>query len=475
MNASNDRYVPAPVLAGEADARSDSDQLGLNFEVGSLEWKALPHQYDALEFLARADDAAVVRRLALLGGWGSGKSRGAAMAFVAACAAEPWREEYGEQNPLSVIVAPTYRVLRQATLVALESVMSRDIVMKRRGPPYNDLLLSNGHRILLYSGEGELEGLNLVNLWVDEISHPTFDQNRFANYTARCREPRARRLNVIVSGLASFGWVRDVFDHPETATQKTILCGTEQNTHIRAEVLESIRAAVPAGADYLLKAGWQPAPNAVYPQFEPRLHIVDRELDTRRPVNISFDVGNQAAILVSQRIPVKLRNIVGKEEPGEGLLVGAELVPDGCSVDELCYKFKTTFADFRVVPGESVITTDPTTDKDEERAIRRHFPNVRYVQRKKGDPQYAISFGARLVQRGLRDSMGNTRLYFSAALRKHGKRGILDSVPKLRYREGTDVIVKDNSSDHCADALRYAVCELLPESRSVVRVIPGGL
>lgn len=467
-------YTPAPLLAAEPDTRDDSDKLGQVCDVGTLEWKALPHQCDAIEFLTRKD-AGAVRRLALLGGWGSGKSKGAAMGFVASCASTPWTEEYGDQNPLSVIVAPTYRVLKQATLVALETVINRDIVKKRRGPPHNDILLSNGHRILLYSGEGELEGLNLVNLWVDEISHPTFDANRYANYTARCREPRAERLNIIVSGLASFGWVRDVFDHPDSASQKLILCATEDNKFIKPEVLSAIRAAVPAGADYLLKAGWQPAPNAVYPQFEPRIHIIDRELDPRQPVNLSFDVGNQAAILVSQRIPVKLRDIVGRETPGDGLLVGAELVPDGCSVDELCYKFKTTFADYRVDPQGSTITTDPTTDKDEKRAMQRHFPGVRYVERQKGDPQYAISFGVRLVQRGLRDSLGNTRLYFSSALRKHGKRGILDSVPKLRYREGTDIITKDNSSDHCADALRYQVCELLPESRSVVRIIPGGI
>lgn len=458
-------YTPAPLLAGEESTRDDAAKLGVALEYGSLEWSALPHQLDAIRFITREDSATPVRRLAILGGWGSGKSKSAAMAFLASCAAEPWNEAYGEQNPLSVIVAPTYRVLKQATLVALESVMSRDLVLKRRGPPHNDLLLSNGHRIALYSGEGELEGLNLVNLWVDEISHSTFDSHRFANYQARCRDPRAQRLNVIVSGLASFGWVRDIFDHPDTSSRKVILCATEDNKFIKAEVLEAIRAAVPAGMDHLLKAGWQPAPGAVYAQFEPRLHIIDREIDKRLPVNLSFDVGNQAAVLVTQRIPVTIRGITGQPEPADGLLVGAELVPDGSSVDELCYKFRTQHGELRIVPNESVITTDPTTDKDELAAMRRHFKDVRVVRREKGDPQYSIAFGVRLVQRGLRDSLGNTRLYFSAALRRHGKRGILDSVPKLRYREGSDQIVKDNTSDHCADALRYGVCELLPERK----------
>jgi len=463
-------YTPAYALAAEAD---DGDESGLGewSAEASRELSPLKKQYQLLRFITREDGGAL-RIAAMLGGWGSAKTNGSAQAFLAGCILNPWRPEYGANNPRSAILAPTFRILKQSSIVQLDAVLPRELVMRRRGLPHNDILLTNGHLIELHSGAGELEGASYCGVWIDEIHHPNFEQRKYLNYQARARDPLAKRLFVIVSGLPETGWVRDTFDQPSSPSRLTLLNATRDNPHIKPEVIEEFLASCPSGEEERLLGGeWMPPVGAVYPQFDSATHVVERELRDAEPVHLAFDVGNFAAVVVGQEIPVTVRNIVGQPSTEKGLLIGAQYLPDNMSVDQVCY-FLRTRTGHLVQPGVSIICVDPTTDRDELAAVRKHFPGVRIVRRERGDATYPIETGVRYVQRGLRDALGNTRLFFSRSLQGTA-RGILDSLSRMRRHEVTGEIVKDNLRDHVHDALRYMVCEVLPAERPRPVVVSG--
>lgn len=471
------RYIPAPILEAENDPHGEErDRAGLGralVETSATEWDPLPHQLEALRFVLDPDRP-MHRTLALLGSYGGGKTRGAAQCFFAACAAEPWREDYGHNRPTSAVVASTFRTLRQSSLVQLESVIPRQAIAKRLGPPENRIDLSNGHRIVFISGEGELEGQSFANVWVDEIGAATFTRPRIANIVARIRDPLAKSLNFIVSGLATYGTVSDLFNRPNTPKRKTILCAMTDNRHISSETREALMSAIPDGADYMLQAVWQSAPGAVYPGFNPAVHIAPIEWDRRKEIHLSFDVGSQGAVLLGQPTQVSVRNITGQKATETGLVILEELLPENQSVDEVCYRLKTDpkTADM-LAAGVGSICIDATADRDELGALRRHFPKAPIIKRDRGDPLYHISTGVRLTSRALKDSLGNTRLFFSPRLRGN-KRGVIDSIPKLRYRENSEDIIRDNATDHVTDALRYMVCHLLPETRPATMHVTYG-
>src|SRR3989304_4618819 len=129
----------------------------------------LPDQWEGFAF--DAPDSAI-GITAFLGGWGAGKTNAAARKFLRRCLENPWHEGYGRGNPLSIVVAPTHKILTQATLAQLRAICPRDAIISDRGPPHNDMLLINGHRILKHSGESEIEGMDAVCVWIDEIHRP---------------------------------------------------------------------------------------------------------------------------------------------------------------------------------------------------------------------------------------------------------------------------------------------------------------
>lgn len=442
-----------------------------------VRYRPLVKQYDAISFVLARDEP--LKILGYFGGWGSAKTSGCAMAFLACCFAAPWRPEYRSTAPKSFVISPTLPVLKESALTELEKFLPREAILSRREAPHNEIELFNGHRILLRSGSGKIEGANVVNVWFDEAHAPEFDKTKYLNLQMRARDPLAPFRRVLASGLPETGWLRDVFDHPDTKTRRTILARTQDNltTHggflspdVYAEFLESCGSGEETR---YLEGRWMAPTGAVYPMFDPGVHVVDIEHNKEKPCHLSFDVGNQAACIIAQETQVTLRNEVGQLRKETGIVVVAQLLPDGKSVEDLCYAIKTDPRDFRVLPGRSKITTDPTTDKDEIGWMRKHFPGVTVVRRERGDHYWAIEEGVNAVKRALKDTLGNTRILFSRSLGAT-RRGILDVLPRLRYNEFTGKVVKDNTTDHVHDAVRYLVCEHLPITRRVTPTFTPG-
>jgi hypothetical protein len=432
-----------------------------------LEWEWLAHQREFFDF----EPQDRIETSALLGGWGSGKTTGLARKCFKIACANPWTSGYGRSNPTGLVVAPTYRILRHATLPAFERAIPRSAVKKSRGSPHNDMLLSNGFRFLFYSGEGALEGVTACLVGVDEIHHPVFSSNaaRYMNMVARVRDPLSPRMGIIVAGLPESGWVRDMFDRAGP-NRFTRLAGMADNRMLPREAQTTYLEACPGGYEEMLIRGrWMAPQFAVYPQFSGDLHVVKKEPNPREPVHLGMDVGNFGCILVAQEIDVQVRNIIGQPVTATGMLIVDEMLTSDESVEQQCYRLKTE-RPWIVRPGVSRICVDPTIRRDEIGAIKKHFPGCKIVKLDRADDLYPIESGIRVVQRALRDALGNVRLLFSKRL-EATQLGVLDAIQRYRRNERTQIPIKDNLRDHPIDALRYLVCELLPVDRPHLRVL----
>lgn len=445
--------------------------VGLRTQVRTSHWGApFPHQWEGFSFTPSGGFGLV----AFLGGWGSGKTHGAARTFFRWCCENGWHDSYGQEQPQGFIISPTAQTLRAATLREWEKVLPRDTILKRRLHPNNDYTLTNGFYVKGYSAEAELEGVTACVGWVDEISHSTFSSNpqKFLNYMARLRDAKAKRRVMIVSGLPTHGWVRDTFDKVDV-DWKVILAPSSANTEIPESTLEAFRMAVgQEEALALLEGQWMSPMGSIYTEFSGE-NLLNEAPDPNKPVHFGLDVGERGGCLFAQDRPVTLRGITGQPLRGQdrGLYVFDQMLFSDQSVEEMCYRIRTE-TDHRIVPGQSKICVDPTIRRDELNAIQKHFPGVHIVRKRRGDSAENVEWGIRQTKRAFCDALGNRRLFLHRKLAqapyKNGF-GIVDGLERYRRRDnGTPI--KDNMRDHVLDCLRYLVVELIPAEKPRLEV-----
>lgn len=406
---------------------------------------------------ANADDVPYAQ-VALLGWYGSGKTTLAALRLLRHAAANPWTPSYGMTNPTTVVCGPTLRVLNRATKAVVDKLFPPELVLRRRGTPHNDILLANGHLLVLWSAEAPLEGVTLTGLWVDEVSHPIFDGVIWTNLVSRVRDPLAPELTVIVSGLPETGFVQDTFrgwcDSPGPG-QYGALLATNDNPIMRGNRLAAIAEATSyEDRELLTKPGWRPNSLAVYPSFDPAIHVLDVEGDPRRVVHMGIDVGSTSAVVLAQ--DHDFRHAGGN---AKGALVVAEHIIDSSDLDEVCRIVKASH--FAPGPG-STISVDPTIRELEYNCLRRHFPGARVIQRTRAESFYDVEEGITNVRRVLRDALGNVSVGIARSLQKQGDpRGVVHALAAYK-RLPSGRLPKNSAIEHVADALRYCICTMVP-------------
>ena len=144
----------------------------------------------------------------ILGQWRSGKTRGAALAFFANCLANPWRAEYGEDKPFSIVIGFTHKILVDSAYRELKAIIPRELILKERKSPSMEMDLANGHTIKFRTAKGNIEGASACGVWVDE-AHRLPSADVYRNYQMRASDVRAAQNVVIVSGLPERGWLEE--------------------------------------------------------------------------------------------------------------------------------------------------------------------------------------------------------------------------------------------------------------------------
>lgn len=437
----------------------------LNADLG-LRWS--PKQWDALTFRSppRPDGETPVDIVGFLGDYGGGKTFPAAARFLACCLSNGFvhGEHSGDDPPMSGLAAPTLGDLKKAPWIAIKKVLGpvadNIIVKERLYGEYQDVELVNGHRILFYSANGATNGPTLCQFWADEIQENAFE-GRWDNYLGRVRDERATWLNLQVSGLATRGYVEDLFrDKGDKPNMRTVLLFAEDNPRTATGWRDEMALLKTRERD---EDGWLMPEGVLYPTFSkkrnmtppPAVAFPNRLLLRRWPMSLSFDFGRGAAVawFTPWTVPVD----TGRKRPElrRGILFTDQIMPDEREAEEVVAM--AAARPWLIQRRGSVICVDPTAQVDQINHIKRAFPGVPIIQHRDGF-YFKNDNGERAVTRALRDGRGNVLLYILPELiEDESGRGIVKMFSDYRTNRR-----KDQRYEHAADVVRYAVQHTLP-------------
>lgn len=426
-----------------------------------------PKQRRVLEFRApHRDGEPQIEICGILGEYGGGKTYVAALRFLAVCHDNPFEPgKHSEGNePLSGIVAPTFGDLLKGALVEFRKICPDELIFKERlyGPEPH-IQLTNGHKILLYSAEGAMNGPTLCQIWADEIQERIYD-GKWDNIQGRVRDKRAQRLNVQASGIAQRGHVETIFRRPNTENRLTVLLFPEDNVGNMAKGYQhELRASQPASRERD-PDGWMIVQEAMYPKFSrvrnlrmpPGMENVSVNSLRSRPTSFAVDLGAKAAVVFGQPCTALVSTgLYGpdgqplmKLEPG--LLLVAQFIPDNMRNAEQLAKVIKQRARWNFEPGISKIFLDPTAEPDQVVHFRNHFPGVEIIQIKRGF-YHKEDNGVRAVDRAILDGNGDVRLFIAPTLEKDPSgRGVVEMFSSYLLAKP-----KDKKYEHAADVVRY--------------------
>jgi hypothetical protein len=432
--------------------------------------KILKHQVQAR--------MAPVRSLALLGGYGSGKSTGGVDRFKAECAKNgvDRRRKDNLPVPKAAIVAPTYKNLMQGSMATFDAVFPPEWIKDERGNPEPYRELWNGVIVELHSGN-TLESTNYFAVLVEEIQHAAYDDRQWANFSARVRDPDAISLTETYTGLPEEGRVRARFDRPPASRANdpagghwTILCATKDNTALKPEVLHAILASVPKSeAVKLIEGKWMLPVGALHPDFDSLVHVRPDAFGVPTQfIHVGIDPGPLGAVVLAQEIKIRALlppGLAGFVRPDQlayddtALRVVGQILPENQGLEGICELILDRQPEWPIVRGMSKIFVDSTISTDDYRTIKRYFPGVSVIEA----DQYNGAAEDRIegINRALRDSVGTVRLKFSPAL-SGAQRGVLEAMVGSKRNEKTGAIVADNWFEHARDALGYIVEGIIP-------------
>jgi hypothetical protein len=406
------------------------------------------------------------RVVALLGGYGSGKSRGLAEKVLDLAAANPGCD--------GLIVAPTWGILHKVTLRAFydpsdpdAGACPRELVAEyHAGKRY--IRLVNDCRIYFGSADrpGTLEGANLAFFGLDEARLAR--QVAWKILLGRLRDQRAKRLQAAVVSTPLAGWLQEEFGSQKT-DRRVIHASTRENAHHLAPgFIEDLERTYSAReARVLIDGEFGLLVGAVYEEFERKTHLLDWTYDPRLRTVEFWDFGYRRPYVGwAQYVPA------GWALPGGGRMHSAgawvifdELTDENLSTELLAGKAKTK--------GYSVerIWCDPAGDGMQSAtgmtdvlAVRAHRcvgtrPEIRFTT----DPKWRhIPNGIGIVRGLLRNARQEIRLYVARSLDKpKATRGVVKDLEGYAYPEAKDgkpvgdLPVKDGLHDHGCDGIRY--------------------
>jgi phage terminase large subunit len=214
------------------------------------------------------------RFLLLHGGVGSGKSQaGAGRALLAALG------RLGSQDILApnvgVITAPTYNMLRDATLRTFLEVAGELVERVSKSPPIN-IVLKNGSEILLRSADqpDNLRGPSISWWWGDEASYCAHDTWRVM--IGRLRQYGRAGSAWITTTPKGKNWLWQIFvrDHAQHADYRSFRLATLENPFIEMEFYHSLaNAYVSDFARQELEGEFVSFEGLIYPEFDRHKHL----------------------------------------------------------------------------------------------------------------------------------------------------------------------------------------------------------
>lgn len=383
---------------------------------------------------------------------GSGKS--AALCF------ESIRQAYLNRGGQGVLAAPTYGMLRDATLVALLSTLhdhevdfdfrKSDGELEFHGPEALVLLRS-------LDDPERLRGTNLAWFAVDELSYAREDS--WLRLEARLRDPGATNLcGVGVWTPQGHNWLYKRFVQNPVDGYGCVLAKPFENRYLldsTPDYYERLESSYDpkfykqeALGEYINSSA-----DRVYHCFSQPIHVVRHPYDPAKPLfwSLDFNVSPASSVVV--------------QEQGQKLVVIDEIVLYRATTEEACQEFENRFRGHSTgveVFGDSSGNNDHTVSNTDYKVIRNYllkagFRNVTFRVPSHNPP---VLSRVQKVNAWLTNSLGEVRLEIHPKCRE-----LIKDMDQVLFKPDSGVIdkVRDPKRTHTSDALGYLIWEKFGE------------
>jgi hypothetical protein len=383
------------------------------------------------------------------GSIGSGKSQ--------ALCHEAIRLSYLNPGRTGLIGAPTYPMLRDATMAALLEILDRNrIPHNLNRSEFVLTFIDTGSRVLLRSLEEfeRLRGTNLAWFGVDELTYTS--EEAWLRLEGRLRDPGARRLcGFGVWTPKGYDWVYRRFLKDSNAQYEVIRAEPLENRHILEAVPdfydrlkgsydESFYRQEALGEYLDAKAG------RVYDQFDRAEHVSDLAVDPRLPLYWALDFNvNPMSSVVAQSVGNEVRVL-------DEIVLSRAKTTDAC--EAFCRKYQRHEAGLTVY-GDASGANQRTTGNSDYDLIREYFGRVRFRNVRYEIPTRNPSVRDRIavVNARLRNAFGEV------TLRVHRRcTELIADFEEVTYKPESTEIDKgrDPRRTHLSDALGYLIWQL---------------
>ncbi len=384
---------------------------------------------------------------------GSGKSQ--------ALCQEAIRMSYRNPGRTGLIGAPTYPMLKDATLASLtECLYENELPFELYKAESVIVMMDTGSRILLRAVDEfeRLRGTNLAWFGVDELTYT--QEGAWSRLEGRLRDPKAKRLcGFAVWTPKGFDWVYRKFIQEAAGGFETVMASPYENRFLLEQVpdfYERLKGSYDenffrqeAMGDYLNSKG-----GLVYQPFLRSANVRRVDLDPHSPIYwaVDFNVDPMCSVVAQVR--------------GGEYSVLDEIVLRRASTEQACEEFRKRFglpAAGLVVYGDASGAAMKTSGSSDYGIIREYFrARAARVSYRVPSANPAVRERVCAVNAKLRNAAGDIRLFVDPRCKE-----LIADFEQVSYLEDSTQIDKDRDRrrTHLSDALGYLVWQ---ESRGTV-------
>ena len=377
---------------------------------------------------------------------GSGKSQ--------ALCQEAIRLSYMNPGRQGLIGAPTYPMLRDATLASFMEVLQGNAVPHALNKAELVLTLKEtGSRIYLRSVDDfeRLRGTNLAWFGLDELTYTA--EESWLRLEGRLRDPKAKRLcGFAVWTPKGFDWVYRRFIRNPVAGYEVVLARPYENRYVLEAVpdfYERLKGSYEARffEQEVLGQYLNVAAGLVYQTFDRARNVKQMAVDAEWPLfwALDFNVDPMCSLVAQKK--------------GDEVRVLDEIVLSRASTTEACDEFVARYPAHRtglIIYGDASGQRLQTAGTTDYQMIREFFRCTEY-----GSPRFKVPASNPSVRE--RISLVNSKLFSAkeeASLFIDPRcRGLIADFEEVMYKPESTVIDKDKDSKrtHLSDALGYLV------------------
>jgi Terminase large subunit, T4likevirus-type, N-terminal len=375
---------------------------------------------------------------------GSGKSQ--------ALCHEAIRLSYINAGRLGLIGAPTYPMLRDATLTSFTEILGKNRVPYDFSKAESVLVMKEtGSKILFRSVENfeHLRGTNLAWFGIDELTYAP--EEAWLRLEGRLRDPEAKKLcGFGVWTPKGFDWVYKRFIRNRVDGYETVLARPNENRHLLEKVpdfYERLKSSYDprlfeqeALGQYMnLNAG------AVYGSFQRDRNIRSLKLNRSLPLfwALDFNVDPMSSV-IAQRY-------------GTELWALDEIVMSRASTQQACEEFHARFPNHPagvVICGDASGARLQTAGTTDYRIVREYFRSAGYqnLQIRVPPSNPHVRLRVELTNAMLQAATGEANLFVDPKCK-----GLIQDFEEVTYKPGSGIIDKDRDSKrtHLSDAVGY--------------------